>query len=268
MYMTRNQHTISDRPWADEETLKTHYVEKAKPATQLGEEWGCSHRTVLNWVEKFGLEKHTTRPERPAELNSSEWVYCEYVEKDCSATEISGRLGCTPHTVLKSVREHGLGDHIESNSDKCPTELKDESWVREYYAEKELKIQEIADMLDCHFWTVRKYIHEHGINTRQHAGEHHCWWTGGEGHDRKRYGSSWPGARKVVLERDHHSCRRCGVSNDKHVEDYGIGLTVHHIEPFDPGRPDGPQNQPENLITLCVKCHNRLEGVPIDNRPV
>lgn len=53
---------------------------------------------------------------------------------------------------------------------------------------------------------------------------------------------SWTACRNLVLERDGYKCRICG--SDK-------GLEVHHILP----RKLGGTDHPENLITLCRKCH-------------
>ena len=49
--------------------------------------------------------------------------------------------------------------------------------------------------------------------------------------------------REYVLYRDNHTCRHCGKSKD-------TILNVHHIESRKIGG-----NRPDNLITLCEKCH-------------
>jgi len=52
--------------------------------------------------------------------------------------------------------------------------------------------------------------------------------------------------QKQVLERDKHSCRKCG-SNRK--------LEIHHIDPV----ANGGATVLENLITLCKHCHSEWE---------
>lgn len=56
--------------------------------------------------------------------------------------------------------------------------------------------------------------------------------------------------RKDILERDNHTCQLCFgmVSQDLP----GNGLEVHHIIP----RSKGGSNNIQNLITLCVSCHD------------
>jgi len=59
----------------------------------------------------------------------------------------------------------------------------------------------------------------------------------------------WPRMRSEVLKRDNYTCQACGargiISDD---------LEVHHIVPVSKG---GECLDPENLITLCKKCHRK-----------
>jgi len=52
--------------------------------------------------------------------------------------------------------------------------------------------------------------------------------------------------REYVLYRDKHTCQYC------HVKD--TILEVHHII----SRSTGGSNSPDNLITLCIKCHQKI----------
>jgi len=54
--------------------------------------------------------------------------------------------------------------------------------------------------------------------------------------------------REYVLYRDNHTCQHCkGKTKD-------VKLNTHHIIP----RNKGGTNKPDNLITLCKTCHNKL----------
>lgn len=55
------------------------------------------------------------------------------------------------------------------------------------------------------------------------------------------YGKDWPILSKRCLERDNHTCRRCGSH----------GVAAHHIIP----RAKGGSDTLENLAALCKKCH-------------
>ena len=54
-------------------------------------------------------------------------------------------------------------------------------------------------------------------------------------------------AREYVLHRDEHTCQYCKKQEKELI------LVVHHIESRKTGG-----NRPDNLITLCVKCHEKL----------
>jgi endogenous inhibitor of DNA gyrase (YacG/DUF329 family) len=79
------------------------------------------------------------------------------------------------------------------------------------------------------------------------------------------YGENWNGIRSKVLERDFHSCRYCGVSQDQHKKKTGIGLDVHHKIPL--YKFDSPEraNKLYNLISLCRECHTQEESRIINN---
>jgi hypothetical protein len=54
--------------------------------------------------------------------------------------------------------------------------------------------------------------------------------------------------KKEIYERDNHCCQRCGT------KEHPYNLHAHHITPK---AADGGAT-PENLITLCEACHERL----------
>ena len=64
-----------------------------------------------------------------------------------------------------------------------------------------------------------------------------------------------PELRKIVLEKDDWECQLCGKRKD---QDKSLILHVHHINPvkLDPIL----QNDVDNCITLCKKCHKKLHS--------
>ncbi len=71
---------------------------------------------------------------------------------------------------------------------------------------------------------------------------------------------SWSNVRWLVVERDGDECRVCGSdgSTCKRVSErymggayFTTGIEVQHIIP----KSKGGSNHPENLITICRKCH-------------
>lgn len=113
------------------------------------------------------------------------------------------------------------------------------------------------------FNSWRDAISEAGYEPRPHpnnqGGENNYNWKGGYGN----YGSLWGEAREEALKRDEYECQICGCGPEKHRENYGRGLEVHHIQPsrkFDDQR---EAHKLSNLITLCLPCHRQWEGIPL-----
>lgn len=76
------------------------------------------------------------------------------------------------------------------------------------------------------------------------------------------WSSAWRKLRQEILERDHHECQVCksdgkvtlGSSNSS--SDTGHTLIVHHIKPIEFYPND--RLTPDNLITVCLNCHNAI----------
>ena len=63
----------------------------------------------------------------------------------------------------------------------------------------------------------------------------------------------WSKIRQKVLDRDNHTCQRCNTKIDK--------FHIHHILPK---RLDGSDHY-DNLITVCAKCHRKVENIDAKN---
>lgn len=94
------------------------------------------------------------------------------------------------------------------------------------------------------------------------AGEDHHQYKP-EARERADYGPSWPPQRRRALERDGHTCQRCGINSEEHREKYGMSLHVHHIVPWHEFDDHEERNELSNLVTLCASCHGEYEQLPI-----
>ena len=92
---------------------------------------------------------------------------------------------------------------------------------------------------------------------REHnTGEKNPVWNGGKvGY----YGPNWERQRKKTLERDDYRCQSCGIHND----DATIALNAHHIVPFKSFDDREKANRVDNLVSLCLSCHGKWEGLPV-----
>jgi len=59
----------------------------------------------------------------------------------------------------------------------------------------------------------------------------------------------------MVRERDNHKCHFCKRNVHEVCNEVGGGNTLHHIIP----KRFGGKDEPENLITICCYCHQKLE---------
>ncbi len=94
---------------------------------------------------------------------------------------------------------------------------------------------------------VRQKISEmrRGVNNPMYGRRSatHPNWKGG----RSKYrGRDWKKIRRQIRRRDQNRCMRCGGTEH---------LQVHHITPYE----DSFDNSPQNLITLCARCHGLVE---------
>lgn len=69
--------------------------------------------------------------------------------------------------------------------------------------------------------------------------------------------------RESIIERDNSKCRKCNLSRNDHKKIYNCDITIDHIDGN--GRnSDKPNNEPSNLMTLCLKCHGSKDGKRAD----
>lgn len=64
--------------------------------------------------------------------------------------------------------------------------------------------------------------------------------------DLEKYG----GNREKAIERDGLKCVQCGLTKEESSKKYGRDLYVVHLN-------DTKNNELENLLTICYKCHNK-----------
>lgn len=87
------------------------------------------------------------------------------------------------------------------------------------------------------------------------TGSDHPNWDGGV---EEYYGGRWKNKRERILNRDGE-CRYCGMTIEEHIEKYGRRPDVHHIIPFKEFDNPEEANDEDNLMTLCIPCHHRIE---------
>jgi hypothetical protein len=97
--------------------------------------------------------------------------------------------------------------------------------------------------------SVREYFREAQKRYRKRLSD-----IGSSDRDVYLYG----GTKRLVYERDNYSCVDCGISQSEYLK-LGCGmLHVHHIDGSGWGKTIKEKNNNiDNLVTLCNKCHSR-----------
>jgi len=166
----------------------------------------------------------------------------------------------------------------------------EESWLREKYHGEGLYIKEIAEECGVITQTIRDWMDELGVETRDSSeAKSHEWSRSGEqrrkeyaermsevgssyaatgesnGNWKKEsdrieyYGPSWTeNLREEVRERDNRTCQICG----DHTSEFDHSLPVHHITPFREFGLDKHEkaNHRANLISVCRSCHRGIHN--------
>lgn len=119
-------------------------------------------------------------------------------------------------------------------------------------------VQEICCICKCMFISKNKRRQSHCsvkcynvTKSRRMSGAKNFFYKNGMAKKKRSYrGDEWNEIRRIVYERDKWSCAICGVWCGKKK------IQCHHIVPFRISN----DNSEENLVTLCVSCHGRIES--------
>ena len=82
-------------------------------------------------------------------------------------------------------------------------------------------------------------------------GEKNAMYVHGEA--KRKYPIEFYKIRDHILNRDNHSCKKCGIKNEELYD-------VHHID-F-----NKHNNDEKNLITLCKQCHSKCHGTSANRK--
>lgn len=76
---------------------------------------------------------------------------------------------------------------------------------------------------------------------------------------RSHRGADWERIRKTIYERDNYTCQECGArcigKRDAKKGNTHLVIQCHHKKKYRISK----NNSQENLITLCLKCHLKIE---------
>jgi len=252
--------------WQQEAVLRREYIERGKSTTEVANDLGCSRATILRWLDKHGID---TRPQHgfaDERLRDAEKMRELYLEQELSCSDIGSLFDCGEETVRNWLEKHNIERRDAGGQHQTPKRLRQKDWLLGQYNDKGKSVSEIAEIVGCGTTPVRRWLKRYGAEFGPEtfpSGEEHPNW---KEDTEDLFGENWSQQREKALKRDGRVCQRCGMGNEEHREEYESSLHVHHITPRAEYECVEESNEVQNLITLCVKCHRMLEGIPIDQR--
>lgn len=189
-----------------------------------------------------------------------------YHNEGMTHAEIAERFDTTDATICRRFQKLGIEakDKAEAHTNGDYQKLRDKEWLKEQHVSQKKSRRKIAKSLGVGPSTVSRWLEKHGIDglsksevlRGEYTGKDHWLWNGGSV---DHYGAGWEAGRKAALERDSNECRKCGMSNEQHLDEHGQSLHVHHIKPFKKFESELEANRVDNLLTLCHSCHREVE---------
>lgn len=209
-------------PYRNKEWLYNEYIVKDRLAKEIADEYSINHRTLREWISKFGLVKY-------GQLKSKldkDTLYDMYFVKYMTSEEIGKIYNVTGNTIVSLLKEYGY---------KIPTrsELLDIYYNKKNGYEKARATQSTMEN------RIKSSCRQHGISIEDFTG-----FSTTEQHMARNntYYKEW--IRKVFT-RDNYTCQCCG----KH----GGNLNAHHLYNF--STHEDLRYNVDNGITLCEQCH-------------
>lgn len=157
---------LNEKAW-----LEKKYVEENLSTIKISKLVGCSKRTVLDAMRRFGIPRRN-RSEAGIQykmLHDEQWLRQKYLEEKLSYVEIGSIIGCTNANVMYAIKELNIPRRSISEAQilqKRPELLRDRGWLYHQYCEEELTTREIATILGGNCVTVLHALNDFNIPTR------------------------------------------------------------------------------------------------------
>jgi len=99
-----------DEKFADESWLRQKHHDDEKSITEIANEFGCNPCTVINWLDKHGIEhiRYGYLEKKDQRIESEEWLEQKYVQEKLSSVEIAEICDKSVNYVLSSLERHGI----------------------------------------------------------------------------------------------------------------------------------------------------------------
>lgn len=217
-------------------------------ATAIASQWGTYTPVIYGILRRHGIQPRSTTE---AHANGKRCKPIKNLPPEGEPAPFC-KCGCE-QPVEWNRRKNRWNVYLEGHQ-RPDAPYKHSEWLRDAYEVKRMTLAEIAAQFNVNSTTILLYLERFGIPPRNRSesrigrkgGDKNPAWKGGVTPERQRVyrTQEWLSVVKVVYERDHRLCQRCGSPKHPHA---------HHIKAW----ADYPELRldPDNLVTLCEDCH-------------
>jgi len=170
--------SVKKKPYRDESWLREQYHEQKKTTYEIADTARVCQSTILRWMKKHGIERRSPSKARTDGhielLEDPEWLREQYLENECTLSEIADLVDVSRGTVRDRMKKHGIERRSQSeiHSDGNIEPLRNEEWLREQYWEQNKTLREISDEVNLSPTAVRNWMDRHDIETRSLSESH------------------------------------------------------------------------------------------------
>jgi 5-methylcytosine-specific restriction endonuclease McrA len=223
------------------EVTKKHlhrlYTKERQTTTEIADMFGVTPTTVSNWLRKFNIR---TRQRREAQVRKFEVSKTRlrhlYTDKQLSCAVIGNMYGYTDESVRRKLKEYGIqrrpaGQTSGGHNKGVPMSEEQRVLISQQRKHAYATGKLVYWNKGGHWSSEVKTKISNALKRR--SKHKHC---------TTHYGRNWKQQRTLCLQRDNYLYQECGSTET---------LRVHHWVPYR----FSFDNSLDNLITLCLKCH-------------
>jgi 5-methylcytosine-specific restriction endonuclease McrA/transposase len=264
---------MSEKKYKEKDWLEEKIYGENLLQHEVAKEIGVSQQTIGRWMNKHDIPKRSNQERQRLKvderLRNKDWLVDKYKEENKDISDIASICDVGRGTVCRWLQRHEIETRKKGTGFNIDWEtLNNKKKMFEMYVENNLTLLEISEKCNCSRNTVSSKLKEHDIEVDKRGsvfGKRNGNYKHGNKTVEHLFGNDWDEIRKEILERDNYECQCC-EARDYMVETlYNTSLCVHHIVPRykfadSDGKIDFEEaNKRRNLITLCPRCHGKVE---------
>jgi len=249
IFISKKWYSINmDKKYRNRKWLYEQYVDKDRSITDIAKELDVDHTTISKWRRKLDIPKPNRKVKLECPVCGKKFERWESVVKNVKYVCVCSRE-CLYKARSQGIIKREVKDRYNTQH------LKERYTVVCKNCGKKFEV--IKSRLKANNkgkYCSRKCYEE--AKSEMMKGENNWAYIDGRSYERMKFrGKEWRRIREKIIERDNQKCQKCGITRKEHLDKFNQDLHVHHKEPFRISK----NNNLENLQTLCVECHSKIE---------